>query len=288
MRAFRDRHEELAAGLRRLEQYPTVSPFSRLFYRLVNELLQSVDDKRLTQAFILFLRCETRRHKAVSRIVRRGKADLVEIIQTGRKSAEVLDTLKKQLERMELSGREEAIARELILAECNYHLGHTKEVIERLRLAVESGSTHPLVHFALGYNLYVNAMQEHTKIGTRKNEVIANDPIAFVGACRDALTAFRAGLGDPSYDAQIYWWIGLIHEMLGERRDAREAYRSAMETDPDNFTDTATSKIDKLQGRIPQRSAKEKERLEQLGPISDEEIEGIGDFLDVINDFPFD
>jgi hypothetical protein len=255
---------------------------------MVVELLEQVDNKRLTQVFILFVRCEARRHHAVGRIVRRGKLDLVDVIQTGRKSYSVLDALARGLERMELSSRSELTARELILAECNYHLGRTNAVVERLKTAVRLGSAHPLVHFALGYNLYVQAMQEHTRSGRKRGEVIANDPIAFIGACRDAISAFRAGLGDQSYDAQIYWWIGLIHEMLGERRDARAAYCGAMESDPEHFTDTAMEKMDNLRGRTPKRTRRERERLNKLDSITDTDIAVAREFLDSCDSFPFD
>jgi hypothetical protein len=270
-----------------LERYPTISPFSRLFYRLILDLLEEAASSRLTQAFLLFIRCESRRHDAVSRVVRRGKIDLMEVITVGRKSYAVLDILRRRIEAMEVTSPTELIARELILAECNYHLGRTVEVVERLRKAVRMGTAHPLVHFALGYNLYVSAMQNHTRTGRKKGEVIAKDPVAFVDACQDAIAAFRAGLGDQSFDAQIYWWIGLIHEMLGERGDARTAYRSAMETDPEHFTDQTMAKLDNLRGGRPQRSSREAKRLDKLGPIGDDDVAAARAFLDACDGFPF-
>lgn len=279
--------EQLNTALRRLEQYSTLSPFSRLFYRHIFDLLHEHPQELLVQAFTIFLRCETRRHQAISTIVRNGRLEVFEIIQVGRRAHYILDSLRKRLESMELSTRELVGIRNLILAECHYHLGHSREVVAALSEAVRLGARHPLVHFALGYNMYVAAMQKHTHAGRRRGELIAKDPVAFIGACHDSIAAFRRGLGDPSFDAQIHWWIGLIHEMLGERQPARMAYRCAMETDPDHFTEQSLERLERLGSIPPRRSRRERTRLGKLEPITEDEVQRARDFLESCDDFPF-
>ena len=69
---------------------------------------------------------------------------------------------------MEVAAAGQELVRELLLAECNYHLGRTEEVVRELRRAVRIGCDHPLVHFALGYNLYAGAVQQFTRAGAAR------------------------------------------------------------------------------------------------------------------------
>jgi len=284
-----DRCDAIHAALRRLEQYPTLSPFCRLFYRLIYDSVRPPEavGEKLRQAFHLFLRSECRRHQAVGRIVHRGKLDLLEVIRVGRSAQNVLVRLCRAVETMEPTTRAEATVRELLLAECNYHLGRTEQVVRALRRAIRLGCGHPLVHFALGYNVYCFALQRFTRAGKRKGEVVALDPPAFEHNCRDAIAAFRRGLGGEAFDAQIYWWIGLISEMLGEHHEARLAYRRAMEADPENFETRALEKLKALRPlALPGRSPRERARLSRLGPITEEEIREARRLLAGCHTFP--
>ena len=270
------RNAEVSIVLRHLEQYSTVSPFSRLFYRLIYDLLDTsdLDADKVRQAFMLFLRCECRKHQAVSRIVRAGEMDLLEILNIGRAAQRVLTRVCGALASMSPTDRREQILQTLVLAECYYHLGRTPDVIRALRCAIELGYRHPLVHFALGYNLYASALKRFTRSGSSKGEVVPVDEPAFVGTCRAALGAFRDGLGHEGFDAQLYWWIGVVWETLGKRADARRAYRRAMDADPEHFTDKAQTKLRVLRPTVAfDREPEEAVRLSQLGPITEDDIE---------------
>ena len=89
------RYVAINATLRRLEQYSTLSPFCRAFYRLIYELLgdPEMDSAKLRQAFHVFLRCECRRHQTVCRIVKDGGLDLEKIIRSGRQTHDLLEWL---------------------------------------------------------------------------------------------------------------------------------------------------------------------------------------------------
>jgi tetratricopeptide (TPR) repeat protein len=268
------RTEQVRAALRRLEQYCTLSPFSRLFYRLIYDLLRSGegDAVKLGQAFHVFLRCECRRHDTALRMVRDGRLDPLDIVRLSRLAHDRMGSLRMAIEATEVSAARDRFVRELLLAECEYLLGRTEEVVMRLQRALGAGGRHPLVHFALGYNMYALAVQRFTRAGPNKGEVVATDPEAFQQACRDAIDAFEGGLGDPVYDAQIHWWIGMLWEMLGEKDQAVRHYRSAMAIDP-SFVPQAMQKL-RCFGVIGavERTLEEAERLGRLGPITDAEM----------------
>ena len=261
--------------LRRLEQHVTVSPFCRQFYRYIYDCLggAGLDDEKLDQAFHLFLRLECRKHQAIGRIVHCGTLDLVSVLRFGSHSRELLARLSRAVSRMKPAGSSEAIIRELISVECNYHLGRTEQTVRGLRQAVALGCRHPLVHFALGYNLYRSAIERFTRPAGRKGRLIAHDRPAFEDACCDAIAAFRAGFGDARYDAQLWWWIGLTSEAIGERSDALRAYREAVAADPENFLVPGREKLRQIGEAEDIPPSDEDERLGQMGPITEEEVE---------------
>jgi len=283
------RHDEVHMMLRRLEQYSTLSPFCKLFYRVIYDRLgePGLDSHKLDQAFHLFLRCECWRHQAVSHIVRQGKLDLIEIMRVGRDAYKNLARICSAVEKMEPAGPREAMIRELILVECSYHLGRTEEVIRGLRRTLRLGCDHPLVHFALGYNIYRSALARFARTGRRKGEIVTDNPRAFENACRQAIAAFECGLGDRKFDAQICWWIGLISEMIGDRHAAGDAYLRAMNIDPDNFGGMGDEKLRKLNlCALIMRSPAERERLAGLAPITDHDIHEARKSLAELDSFP--
>lgn len=269
------RTDLVRAALRRLEQYCTLSPFSRLFYRLIYDLLRDGegDAAKLEQAFHIFLRCECRRQDTALRMVRDGRLDPLDIVRLSRMAHDRMGSLRMAIEAMEVTNPHDRFVRELLLAECEYLLGRTDEVVLRLRRALAAGGKHALVHFALGYNMYALAVQRYTRAGPNKGEVVATDPDAFQQACRDAIDAFEGGLGDPAYNAQIHWWIGMLWEMLGEKDQAVRHYRSAMACDP-SFVPQAMQKLRNFGviGAVD-RTADEADRLGRLGPITDDDME---------------
>ena len=135
------RYVAINATLRRLEQYSTLSPFCRAFYRLIYELLgdPEMDSAKLRQAFHVFLRCECRRHQTVCRIVRDGNLDLEKIIRSGRQTHDLLEWLTRSLRQMNCGAPQQETVRQLLLAECDYHLGHTTEVVHATAARAAAG-----------------------------------------------------------------------------------------------------------------------------------------------------
>ncbi len=278
-------HEKVNMALRRLEQYATLSPFCRQFYRAIYDWLGApgLEAQKLDHAFRLFLRCECKRHHAIAHFIHQGKLDLLEIVRIGRMAHQNLDRICKALSTMEIAGRRERMLRHLILAECHYHLGNTEAVIHSLRTAIRTGCAHPLAHFALGYNLYQAALERFSVAGKRKGEFIITNPRAFEVACRQTVAAFKRGLGDWHYDAQLSWWIGLVSEILGERDSAYDAFQRAKCIDPENFSALVDVKTESLDQSPIMRSPSERERLARLSPIGKEELDRAREHLNELH-----
>ena len=299
-------HTAVHAALRRLEQYSTLSPFARLFYRLVYEQLDSLGMEmlRLEKAFHLILRCECRKHQAVARVVHHGKLDVLKVVRIGRAMRGTLRRLCRAIEVMETDGYNEAVIRELLLVTCHYHLGNTDKVICGLRRVIEMGCHHALVHFALGYHLYCSAFQRFTRLwhaqallerGTWHGEIAAEDRIGFESTCVDAMDAFKQGLCGSKFDAQLLWWIGTISEVVGDRAGARRAFIKAAHADPEGFATLVEKKLLDHCATLKQslgvphaamRSPAEQARLSKLAPITDAEIGKAREFLAETNLFP--
>jgi len=282
-------HDAVHATLRRLEQYATLSPFSRLFYRLIYERVYTPAAKanKLEQAFHLLLRCECRKHQAVTRVVHNGRLDVLRIIRIGRAARRIVRRLRQAIERMEPADRNDGITRELLLAACCYQLGETEETNRALRRAIGMGCSHPLLYFTLGYNLYCFALQHCTLIDLQTGGIAAKDRTAFESVCREAISAFRQGLGSGTFDAQLLWWIGAISEILGDRVAARRSFVKAAQVDPENFVARVEEKLRDL-GRtvVVTRAAAERERLSRLTPITDAEIAEAKELLAGSDPFP--
>ena len=281
-------HNMAHMSLRRIEQYATVSPFCKRFYRAIHNWLgePGLDARKLDHAFHLFLRCESQRHQAVGCIVRKGALDLIEIMRVGRTACKSLSRICRALERTEPAGPREAMIRELIMAECAYHLGRTEAVVRSLRRAIRLGCDHSLVHFALGYNLYHSALERFTCADKYSGHIRTSNSQAFENACRQAIGAFECGLQDAEFDAHICWWIGLISEILEDRAGAYRAYVHAMNVDPDNFASMVAAKLRNLDPSLIIRSPVERERLLRLPPITDDEVNQARELLADLNTFP--
>ena len=267
--------QQIDRTLHRLEQCQTVSPFSRMFYRLIYNWLRTLHASggRLRHAFALFLRNELRRHGTVLKILHHEHLDLPSILRAGDASRNTLLRLVRALERMEMVGSTPSMVRELILAECHFHLGHTADVLHVLDRAVALGGRHPLIFFALGYNSYNKAVQEYTVDTPGGRRLDIEQSQSFRGACMEAIQLFQQGLGNPSYDAQIHWWIGLLNETVGEYDEARTAYLKAQRSSPEEYGALVLKKLAGLDARDRlRRPSEEAARLDRLPPIDEPDL----------------
>jgi len=216
-----------------------------------------------------------------------GELDLAVVLRVGRNVRMNLLRLLQAMELVEPGGPQEARVRELIRAECWYSLGCTESVISSLRRVLGLGFSHPLVHVAMGYNLYHMALERvASDKGTRQPTNNADDRF-FESACREAIAALQRGIANTSFDAEVFWWIGVISETLGDTESAVDAYLRTISLDPDQFRRSAEQRLRQL--KLPlgvKRMPLEQQRLDQLGPITDEVIVEARQFLKSCTSFP--
>jgi hypothetical protein len=161
----------------------------------------------------------------------------------------------------------------LLQAECHYHLGQPERVVMHLRAAQALGGAHPLIHFALGYNLYTYAVQKYVRTGDAQNGFVVDDARGFRAILREAITAFREGLASTAFDGQIYWWIGQLSEVVRERADAAAAYLMAARLDREAFGEPAREKLQKLHEAVLDAATPEEgQRLAHLPAISEDDL----------------
>ena len=285
------RAAEATQWLMQLETFKTFSPFSRVFYRLVCRWLQGETkaDRRLQTALILLLRIEIRRHQAVQEIARAGKLDLSKLVDISLVIRNPLQRLARAVAGLETDTRTQKIVQHLLLAESRYHLGRTAEVVAHLRHAIDLGCRHPVVQFALGYNLYSHAVRTYLPFGPDGAPRKPLDRDGFETACRQAIRAFRAGIEGQPFDAQIHWWIGLIAEILDAREEARSAFQSAGDIDPDTFGEPALKKIRSLAYPVPDAITREESaRLQNLPEIAKSDLDEASTLLGKLRELPED
>lgn len=286
---LRKLNQELRETLEELEQYRTVPLFSRGFYGLLRDLLEICGSGAdpLRRCLLVLLQIERRRHHALSQATVETTADLLRLVRRSRHLYGRMRRLLRVLLRIHCKGRDLLIVWHLLRAECYYHLGENGFVVQALRQALHLGCDHPLIHFALGHNLYAHAMGAYTKLDPETNRRMVTDAPRFAGACRRAIASFRRGLEDTPFDARLHWWIGFLSELLDEREDARLAYEEAARVDPEAFAEPARERLRRLDAAVPDAGDyEEEERLVRLPPILEEDLDEARRLLAELEAFP--
>jgi hypothetical protein len=217
-RALRARLDDLA-GLE------TVSPFSVAFYGLVLHLLDSLSREeagRLVCAGLLDV--ELRYHRELKRLAEAEAVTFEDLRAAGEKHRIGLESVQEFAGRAAQGQGLGVVASHLVMAECCYHLRRTEQVVTSLERAAQLGVDEPLLHFALGYNRYVLALETCTEQGETEGDMVVRDPLSFQVQCLRAVGAFEDGLTGGELDAQLYWWIGTVLEAAGLTDAAQDAY----------------------------------------------------------------
>ncbi|MGE5531097.1 MAG: hypothetical protein ACM3VW_03130 [Bacteroidota bacterium] len=216
--AIRQRLEELGA-------YPTLAPFSRSFYGFVAELVNAISGQsgvRLALAGLLDV--ELRHHREMARLADRSVLALSDLQELSERHRIGLATVLELAEKVPAVEVVPAAARQLILAQCYYHLRHMDEVVEALEEVVALGVHQPLVQFALGYSRYVVALESCARESDLAGQARVPDQLAFQMRCLRAVGALEDGLSGGEFDIQLYWWMGVILEAAGLTEAAQHAY----------------------------------------------------------------
>ena len=281
--------QRLRRSLGQLGDFATVSPFLRTFYGLVLDWVEQIDEhpSEIETAFALMLRIEVRHHEAIGQIADAEPPDLAALVETSQRTREMLGRLLHAIRHIPRSDEHQETIRHLLLAECYYHLGQPGHVAQSLRRAIALGCRHPLVQFALGYNLYSRAIRDCVRVSDGQAGFIVADARRFRAIVRQAVRAFRAGLSADPFDAQLHWWVGQLSEVIWERADAASAYARAARLDPDTFAEVVQGKLRKLStAALDATGPAEGERLAGLPPIADEDLAELRRGLDRQDPFP--
>lgn len=271
---WEDRILEMRAALHRLEELETVSPFSRTFYQLICDWIEESGPlcAELQEAFGTFLASEIERHRAVNEATT-NRTPILEWVSVRYRAEPTLQRLIARLEAIPSEMSRQESLRQLILSECYAQLGDLERVVSSLRAALATGAEHPIVHFAVGYSLYMLAMRRHVRYDAVSNRYTVENRAGFQRLCEQATESLQAGFTESPFDAQLYWWIGCVQESLGNLGEARDAYKKAKEADPANFGSEVDSRLRDMPHPILDAiSDEERERLSQLPPITNDEV----------------
>jgi len=283
--------------LERLKDCDTFSTFCRDFYRLIHRRIVSlkVPHEDLSTLFTDFLDIQVSyheglQHKGISdNNFETRIADALPIL--ARRLAEVRQFLK-QLDVPEEQSAEVLIPLRLMRAECYYQMNQTGRVIEELEAAIARGCADALVQFALGYNVYAAALEAYAHFDAKRKVYFVQEYDRFQEACRRAARSFEQGLTGTNFDAQLFWWLGLVLEAAGDHRRARAAYRQVAMMAHHPFQEEARRRLSHLHPSAPEvASPEEQSRLAHLPAIGDQEakhllegVETVSDLLDRLQD----
>lgn len=264
-----------------LQNLPAFPPFCEAFFDLIDIFIEDCRSRVLDQLFLKFLQIEIQKYRCLSR----GRP--VEGIQkSGMVVCDRLKTLVAQLDGLTYRTKDEEIAANLLAAACYEQLGRTLAVVSKLYRAEALGCRFPLVEFALGYHLYILALTNFAHYDSSSDTYTVHDCKRFRATCQQALKAFQRGLSDSAFDAQLYWWMGVIYENLHQTNAARWNYKLAGEADPESFAADTEEKLRQLPFVIPDAAShSEQERLASLPEITSEEVAQTRRELEEIHSF---
>jgi len=270
--------------LHTLHGLPAFPPFCEAFTDLINVFVEDCPSHTVQRLFLRLLRIQIEKYKALSY----AHASTSNGIQT--KACDICEQfrhLSLNLAETASKTEEEAIALNLIAAACHEELGQSANVIHQLteveRLA---GAQFPLIEFALGYNLYTHALTHFTHYDSDADTYHVRDTKRFKTTCHKAINAFKRGMSNSIFDAQLHWWIGTVYESLQQTNAARVSYKRASALDSETFGADAAEKLASLPPIIPDATTtSEQERLASLPEISKEEIANTCDALEELEAF---
>jgi len=268
-------------ALHRLDEFDTVSPFSRTFYQLVCDWIEECGPlcAELQDAFASFLDVEVQRHRAIAGDSKE-RTSIIDWVSIRYRAEPSLRHLIARLEALPAEMSRQGCIRQLILVDCYAQVGEDEKAIGALRSALATGADHPVVHFALGYHLYLNALKRHCRYDAINNRFSTENRKTFQRLCEESVAAFRAGFSESPFDAQLHWWIACVQETLGNMGEARESYTKAKELDPNNFAAEVEHRLrDMPRPILDATTQEEKERLSQLPPITSDEVKRISQEL---------
>jgi len=262
---------------RHLAEYgdmPTASLFSRAFYQLMAEYAtHSANTEASRELLAKFLNREVRYHRQVGRFTDAEAVPLEDLQSVAGKRIIALHDLIEQAKAALSQTAAGEITRQLLLAECYYHIEEPDKAVAHLEMALKDGADDPLIYFVLGYNRYRLAVQSFATITATAER--PHYDVSFQRACLQAVAAFEDALTGEDSDRQVYQWIGHVLETAGFDEAASHAFEKA-----EGFLPVESDSAD-LGFPVPEANDHPSSRreLSSAAPITDAEIERVRELL---------
>lgn len=281
-----ERLTQIRRDLDRLARFPTAHEILIRYLQVAYEHLGNCPPyaETLLTAFEALLSYELWHHRAMTKLAGSQELQMRYLVPLGVEMRTSLLKLVSKLERIQAYSPDEIVVRELLKAHCYYQLGGLEATINCLEEAVRQGATHPIIYFVLGYNRHRLAITEYARWEPVGQQLVVTDKEAFERTLRQALEDFRNGLsysGQEPLDARLHFWMGMVHEILGERNEAIAAYKKASEIDPETYGDEVRQRLQHIRSTEspsqptppPKPPAELQEERTPIKPISETELE---------------
>ncbi len=202
----------------------TMSAFSHAFYELIAARLATAGSgaASVLLAFTDFLAVELNYHRHLSALAARERTLVSDLESLGEKRIVNLQAIAETIAAGPATDRDARGLQHLILAECHYHQRRSAAVISHLRMALDCGIDHYLLHFALGYNIYAFAVEQFAVPSSDGTEVVITDEEAFLRNCLVALSVLETSFSGTDFDTEVCWWMGHIFDSAGMADAAAE------------------------------------------------------------------
>ena len=222
--------EALWDQLHQLDGLAAVPEFTREFYGLTVEWSAESNDPPTRELTLRLLEIELRYYRQVRRLEESGGMGGLNAESALEKRQIALELLYERARGQGLRTEEAAeVARQLVMAECAYHLGRTDAVVAHLEQAMDAGAPDPLLYFALGYARFMLALSCVARLETPGTPQRPVGRKTIRQLCLAAVTAFEGALTGGPRDAKILWWIGRVLMAAGFEDAAQEALAQASE-----------------------------------------------------------
>ncbi|HEY3396735.1 MAG TPA: hypothetical protein VGM19_03655 [Armatimonadota bacterium] len=224
MREENGRDEIMWEQLYRLSTMPAVPEFTRELYGLIVEWSVEAEDAAAADLTLRLLEVETRYYRQLERADEgHGQPE----VATEKRNIGLELLIERARARGARTERNAEIARQLIMAECSYHLERHSQVVSCLERALDLGASDPLLYFALGHARFLLARSNYVGRDMAGELVAGSDQAALQSLCLAAVTAFEGALTGGSRDAEVLWWIGRVLQTAGFNEVASEVFAQA-------------------------------------------------------------
>ncbi len=247
--------------LREFSHMPTPSPFSQVFYEVIAEYAtDSAAAEASRELLSRFLDREVFYYRQIERLRSKEDVTIADLESlAGKRSIALYDVIEEATDADSQTTNGE-IARQLLLAECYYHVEEPEKVVAHLELALADGADDSIVHFALGYNRYRLAIESFGTTIRGAAEASAHQHALFQKACLQAVSAFQNALTGADNDSEIYQWIARVLQTAG-------------------FDEAAARALDRADDLGLVESDDGEREYPDPGPITEAEIQQVREFF---------